>query len=208
MSKTTKRKSAVQRSSPSLSAPSGPSNQVLAGLGVALLVVVLVVLLAGGGLTQPASPAGGGKAAPTAAAPALDTARVGKLEDALKTNPNDKAALIELGNLYYDADRFSEAISWYAKALELDPNNTDVRTDMATAYYYTGDVNRAIEEGRKVLAVDPNKVQARLNMGIWLISQTPPNTTEAIQNWQVVVNLYPGSDSAQQAQALIDKYKK
>jgi len=125
----------------------------------------------------------------------------------LKGSPTDKAALVELGNIYYDAEFYGQAIPYYARELELEPNNTNVRTDMATAYYYNGDTATAIAEGRKVLAIDPNKLQTRMNMGIWLSSITPPNLPEAIQNWQVVVNLYPGSPEATQAQTLIAKYK-
>jgi cytochrome c-type biogenesis protein CcmH/NrfG len=203
MSKASKRKRAAKP--PVEPAGSGPSSQALVGLGLALLVVVVVVLVAGGGAVGlPAS--GGPTAAPTGAS--LDTARVRTLEAAAKANPNDLESRIELGNLYYDAGRYTDAIIWYSQALALSPNDTNVRTDLATAYYYTDDVARAIEEGRKVLAIDKTKVQTLLNMGIWLTSQNPPNTTEAIADWQLVVNLYPGTDPAKQAQTLIDKYNK
>jgi cytochrome c-type biogenesis protein CcmH/NrfG len=203
MSKASKRKRAA--TPPAEPAGAGPSSQALVGLGLALLVVVVVVLIAGGGaLGQP--PAGGSAATPATAA--LDTARVRTLEAAAQANTKDVESRIELGNIYYDAGRYTDAIIWYSQALALNPNDTSVRTDLATAYYYTNDVARAIEEGRKALAIDPNKVQTRLNMGIWLTSLNPPNTTEALQHWQVVVNLYPGTDPAKQAQAFIDKYKK
>jgi tetratricopeptide (TPR) repeat protein len=203
MSKASKRRRAVNP--PVAPAASGPSSQALVGLGLALLVVVVVVLIAGGGaLGQPA--ASGTTSTPSSAS--LDTARVRTLETAAAANTNDLESRIELGNLYYDAGQFAAAIGWYSQTLALSPNDTNVRTDMATAYYYTDDVAKAIEEGRKVLAIDPNKVQTRLNMGIWLTSLNPPNTAEALQHWQVVINLYPGTDPAKQAQTLIDKYKK
>jgi cytochrome c-type biogenesis protein CcmH/NrfG len=203
MSKASKRRRAA--APPVAPAATGPSSQALVGLGLALLVVVVVVLVAGGGaLGQPA--AGGTAGTPSSAS--LDTARVRTLEAAAQANPKDAASRIELGNLYYDAGRYTDAIVWYSQALALNPNDTNVRTDLATAYYYTDDVARAIEEGRKVLAIDSTKVQTLLNMGIWLTSQTPPNTAEAIADWQLVVSLYPGTEPAKQAQTLIDKYKK
>ena len=203
MSKAGKRKRAA--APPAEQAGAGPSSQALVGLGLALLVVVVVVMLAGGGaVAQPA--AGGATATPAAAS--LDTARVTTLQAAAQANPKDVESRIELGNLYYDAGRYPDAITWYSQALALNPNDTNVRTDLATSYYYTGDITKAIEEGRKVLAIDGTKVQTLLNMGIWLTSQNPPNTTEAIADWQLVVSLYPGTDPAKQAQTLIDKYKK
>jgi cytochrome c-type biogenesis protein CcmH/NrfG len=203
MSKASKRRqAAAPQAEP---APAGPSTQALLVLGIALLVVVVVVLLTGGsGLGQPA--AGGPTATPAAAT--LDTARVNTLRAAADANPKDIASRVDLGNLYYDAGRFGDAIIWYTQALLLDPSDTNVGTDLATSYFYSGDATRAIAEGNKVLAIDPNKVQTRLNMGIWLISLNPPNTTEALKHWQIVVNLYPGTDGAKQAQSYIDKYKK
>lgn len=185
----------------------GPSNQVLMGLGLALLVVVIVVLVAGGGLGA-GTPAGTPKPAATPAAAAVDAVRVRALEDAVKANPQNKAPMIELGNLYYDADRFPEAVKWYGAALELDPNNTDVRTDMATAYFYSGDVTRAIAEGRRVLEQAPTKVQALMNMGVWLANQTPPDTAGAIGYWQKVIALYPNTAESKQAQGLISTFSK
>ncbi len=203
MSRASKRKRAAAQ--PAVETETGPSSQALIGLGLALLVVVVVVMVAGGGaLGQPA--AGGTSAVPTTGT--LDSARVSTLQAAAGANPKDIASRIELGNLYYDAGRYTDAIGWYTKALDLDPKNANVRTDLATAYYYTGDVTRAIEEGNKVLAIDSTKVQTLLNMGIWLTSQNPPNTAEALKDWQLVVNLYPGTDAAKQAQTFIDKYKK
>lgn len=206
MSRASKRKQMRQATTRREPEQTGPSGMLLAGLGLALVVVVVVVLLAGGALPS-AGPSAGGQTAKTTPAAGVNAARVAALENVLKTNPSDKAALVELGNIYYDANLFGQAIPYYARELEVDPNNTNVRTDMATAYYYNGDTTTAIAEGRKVLAIDPNKVQTRMNMGIWLTSLTPPNVPEAIQNWQVVVNLYPGSPEATQAQALIAKYK-
>jgi tetratricopeptide (TPR) repeat protein len=203
MSKASKRRRAA--SLPVEQAGAGPSTQALAGLGLALLVVVVVVMLAGGsGFGQPA--ATGSAATPAPAS--VDTAAVRTLEAAAQANPKDATSRIELGNLYYDSGRYVEATGWYSQALALTPNDTNVRTDLATAYFYLGETAKAIEEGRKVLAIDPNKIETRLNMGIWLTSLNPPNTAEALQHWQVVVNLYPGADVAKQAQSYIDKYKK
>src|SRR5262245_9878516 len=47
-------------------------------------------------------------------------ARVANLKKALAANPSDRGALIELGNLYYDANKFDQAASYYEKAVALD----------------------------------------------------------------------------------------
>ncbi len=62
----------------------------------------------------------------------------------LKSNPNDAATLIKLGNLYYDGQAYPQAIEYYEKSLAIQPNNADVRTDLGTSYWYTGNADQAI----------------------------------------------------------------
>ena len=119
MGKASKRRLAAQRAAPP-PPPAGPSGQLLAGLGIALVVVVIVVLVAGGGLGQVGTPAG----TSTSGSATLDTAQVKRLENAVKANPADTTSMIDLGNLYFDADLYEQAIPWYAKALEILPNST------------------------------------------------------------------------------------
>src|SRR5215510_5789461 len=54
-------------------------------------------------------------------APALDQGRVQALNTILKSDPKNVDAVIQLGNVYFDAEQWEDAIQWYRKALELDP---------------------------------------------------------------------------------------
>jgi len=69
----------------------------------------------------------------------------------LQTNPKDVAALIELGNIYYDAGQWNDAIGYYTRALNETPANPDVRTDMGVAYFNGGDADRALKEFDRAL---------------------------------------------------------
>ena len=40
-------------------------------------------------------------------------------------NPKDAQPRVQLGNLYFDAERYAEAIKWYEQAMELDPNDAE-----------------------------------------------------------------------------------
>jgi tetratricopeptide (TPR) repeat protein len=77
-------------------------------------------------------PAAGGRTAPT-----LDQGRVDELTAAINTDPKNTTAIVQLANVYFDAERFTDAISWYEKAVALDPKNADVSTDLGVSYYYT-----------------------------------------------------------------------
>ena len=86
--------------------------------------------------------------------------------EALKRDPNNFDALVQLGNLYYDHHIFPEAIDYYTRALALRPNEVNVRTDLGTAYWYAGFPEKAVAEYEKSLAVDATHVNTLFNMGV------------------------------------------
>ncbi len=127
-------------------------------------------------------------------------ANIANLQQRLQQDPSDLGAMIELGNDYYDAGRYSEAIPWYEKALQSAPTNTDVRTDLGTSYFYSGNLDKAKEQWFKVLERDPNKVQTHYNLAVLYSHETPPDTDNAVKEWQTVIKLAPDSDQAKSAQ--------
>lgn len=173
-------------------------------IGAGVLVALLVLLYS----IEQRSPA------PTAAqqsgttSQASSGANVAALQDRLKQNPEDVDAMIALGNQYYDAGFYTDAITWYGKVIEKQPNNTDVRTDLGTAYFYSGQNDKAKEQWGIVFQQDPNKLQAHMNLGVLYSSQTPPDNDAAAKEWRTVIQLAPGSPSAQQAQSLLQKIGK
>src|SRR5262249_10175258 len=72
-----------------------------------------------------------------AARPPLDTARLKQLEDAVKSDPKNFEAMVELGNMQFDQQEYDAAASWYRKALGLRPQEVTVRTDLGTALFYS-----------------------------------------------------------------------
>ena len=84
----------------------------------------------------------------------------------LDSNPEDRAALIALGNLYYDARQYQAAINNYSRALALDPSDASVRTDMATALWYLGNTDRALAEFDQALTIAPHSPNTLFNRGL------------------------------------------
>jgi tetratricopeptide (TPR) repeat protein len=114
-----------------------------------------------------APPAAGGPAGPGAMPTAQDLAPLAvPMLNALKVDPQNSGALIQLGNLYYDHQVYAEAISYYSKALEFEPRNVNVRTDLGTGYWYSGFPEKAVAEYEKSLAVDPLHANTLFNMGV------------------------------------------
>lgn len=133
------------------------------------------------------------KAADSEAAPLLGQ---------LQTAPSDPGLLAKLGNIYYDAKQYPEAIGYYERALKSQPTDTSVRTDLGTAYWYNGDADTAITQFNKALSYDPIKADTLFNLGIvkW---QGKRDGKGAVAAWQKLLDTNPGYGNKEQVQQLI-----
>lgn len=94
------------------------------------------------------------------------TEHIAHLKHQLEENPNDLEALIGLGNVFYDAAKFPEAIEYYTRAMELSPDDPDVLSDLGVSYRRNGDPDRAIEMFLRATQVRPDHWQSWLNISI------------------------------------------
>jgi len=133
------------------------------------------------------------KAADTEAAPLLAQ---------LKAAPANAGLLAKLGNIYYDAKQYPEAIDYYERALKAEPRDTSVRTDLGTAYWYNGDPDSAIIQFNKSLTYEPNKADTLFNLGIvkW---QGKKDARGAVAAWQKLLDTNPGYANKSQVEQLI-----
>jgi tetratricopeptide (TPR) repeat protein len=142
----------------------------------------------------PAPAAGQG----TQQAPPLDEARVQALLTVIKNDPKNAGAAVQLGNLYFDAERYPDAIKWYEESLRLDPKNPDASTDLGISYYYSGQTDRALEQFETSLTLDPRHTKTMLNKGI-VLAFGKQDLAGAEAAWKQVVAIAPDSQEAQAA---------
>jgi len=116
-------------------------------------------------VAAPAS-ASSAQAGSAPAPPPLDESRAAALEAAANRNPADAQTRIQLGNLYFDAARYNEAVQWYEAALKVDPRDVSASTDLGIAYYYMNQPDRALAQFDRSLAIDPKHSKTLLNVGI------------------------------------------
>ncbi|GAC1402095.1 MAG: hypothetical protein NVSMB64_01300 [Candidatus Velthaea sp.] len=147
------------------------------------------------GSTLPGNPVGGG------GPPAPVMQALAALKDRVAKYPRDSAALVELGNLYFDAAKFDRAVPYYQRALALDPTNPDVRNDQAAALHSSGHDLEALREIDKVLAQRPNFPQALFNKGIVLRSMG--RRSDAVGAYQQYLKAAPKDRHADDARAAI-----
>ena len=152
-----------------------------------------------------AAPAQQQPAAPPQAAP-IDPARIKALEEAAGKNPKDVQSRTQLGNMFFDAEQYPQAITWYEQALALNPNDPNVSTDLGVAYYYTNQNDRALAQFDKSLAIDAKHIKTLLNVGI-VRAFGKQDLAGAGQAWQLVVDLAPDSPEGQAAKKGLEGIK-
>lgn len=128
----------------------------------------------------------------------LDQERVRALQAVAEQNPRDAQPRVQLGNMYFDAEQYPEAISWYEQAFVLDGNDPNLSTDLGVAYYYTNQPDRAIQQFDHSLSVDPKHTKTLLNLGI-VRAFGKQDLQGAARAWEQVVAIAPDSPEGQAA---------
>lgn len=120
----------------------------------------------------------------------------------LAEDPDNVAAVIGLGNAYFDSGTWREAVRHYEHALKLEPRNADVRTDMGTAFRNMGMPDRALDEYRRALEYEPGHLDARYNMGI-VYAFDFKDSAVATHIWEELLRLAPNHAKASYMRACI-----
>ncbi len=125
----------------------------------------------------------------------------------LAADPHNLAALIAIGNAYYDSGHWKEAATYYDRALRLDPGNADVRTDMGSAFRNMGMPERALAEYKKALEYNPGHQNARYNMGV-VYAYDKRDYRAAIRIWEDLLKISPNHPQSEQMRSYIVTFKK
>jgi len=129
------------------------------------------------------------------AVPPVDETRAADLRQAAEQAPADVQVRIDLGNLYFYAQRFEEAVPWYEAVLAREPEAVDVSTDLALAYYYLEDTDRALAQFDRSLEIDPAHPKTFLSIGM-VRAFGNRDLDGAMAAWEEVVRVAPGSSEA------------
>lgn len=138
------------------------------------------------------------QAPPVSEAPPLDETRAAQLREAAEGAPDDVQVRVDLANLYFDSQRFEDAIPWFEAAIMLDPEAVDVITDLGVAYFYIDDTDRALAQFARSLEVDPAHAKTILNLGI-VRAVGNQDLDGAFEAWEEVLRVAPGSPEAMAA---------
>lgn len=145
------------------------------------------------------APASAPAGPPPAAAAVFDEAQAAALRTIAEKDPANVQSRVQLGNLYFDAERYQDAIQWYEAAFKLNPSDVGVSTDLGVCFYYTNQPDRAVRQMEESLRIDPRHTKSLLNLGI-VKAFGKQDLAGAAAAWEEVVKIAPGSQEAQAAQ--------
>ena len=130
------------------------------------------------------------------------------LEEAVRKNPQDMHAWIQLGNHLFDENKPREAIRAYENALNIKGDNPDVLTDMGIMYRQLGEFGRAAEIFTQASAIHPQHEQSRFNLGVVLFFDLN-RKDEARKVWRELLGINPGARTPDGAllRTMLDEWK-
>jgi tetratricopeptide (TPR) repeat protein len=152
------------------------------------------------GAAPASAPAG---AAPGSAPAILDETQVQALRNVVDRDAKNATARAQLGNLYYDAGRYADAIKWYGESIALDPGDVNVSTDLGVSYYYSNQPDLAIKQLEHSLSIDPKHTKTLLNLGV-VRAFGKQDLKGATEIWRRLVELSPDSQEGRQAKQALD----
>ncbi|UCH21864.1 MAG: tetratricopeptide repeat protein [Deltaproteobacteria bacterium] len=118
------------------------------------------------------------------------SSKIAALELEVAQNPTKVGSWIQLGNLYFDTNKYDRAIMAYKKSLELNPQNADVWTDMGVMYRRSGQPAEAIKAFDKAIEINPRHEISRFNKGIVLLHDLN-DQENAIRAWEELIKINP-----------------
>jgi tetratricopeptide (TPR) repeat protein len=150
-----------------------------------------------------AAPSGGGSSSRAAV---LDESQVQALKNVADRETSNPAPRTQLANLYFDAERYDDAIKWYEQAIALAPSDPNVSTDLGVCYYYTNQPDKALAQFAHSLQLDPKHTKTLLNVGI-VKAFGKQDLEGASQAWEQVIQLAPDSPEGQAAKRALDSLR-
>ena len=179
-----------------------------------MMVVVFVALAVGflGGVFYSSYKSAPRKDAPPPShspVPNAQPSGMSELEKETALHPDNVAAWVQLGNLYFDANQVDKAIAAYKRSLALVPGNADVLTDLGVMYRRKGRPREAIKAFDRAIQVNPRQEAAYFNKGVVFLHDLN-DRENAIKAWEELLRVNPMAkvQSGELVMELVENIKK
>ena len=124
---------------------------------------------------------------------------------AIELDPKSAGAQVNLGTIFFNARKWTEAERHYRRALEIDPEYALAHFDIANLYDERGDRVKAQTHYEAALRVSPHYADAHYNLA--LLYQGSNQPMKAVQHWRAYLKLDPSSRWADIARRELTKLR-
>ena len=142
------------------------------------------------------TPTGQETTAAASGATPVDQAKLAALMQKISANPKDVASLQAIGDLYFGANDYTNAVLWEQKILAVDPKNQVALLAAGAAQFNLGNAVEAKKTWLIAAGLYPNNAEVHYDLGFLYFSQTPPDTAKMTAEWEKVVAIDPNSQLA------------
>lgn len=152
-----------------------------------------------GGQTQATQPAGGVPGGhPSVPGAGGSMAEVQATVENARQNPRDLEAQLKAAELFYQIQRYDQAIEFLAKANEIQPENFEVIVNLGNTNFDAGKYGEAEKWYISALAKKPDNLDVRTDMGLTYIFREKPDYDRAITEFKRVLDADPNHPLALQ----------
>ncbi len=114
--------------------------------------------------------------------------------DTVEKSPDGYIPHGSLGNVYFEQQRFDEAIKEYMIAIKLKPDSPEAHNSLGLVYFDQQRFEDAIKEYMIAIKLKPDSSEAHNNLGLVYFEQQ--KFEEAIKEYMTVIKLKPNSPAA------------
>jgi tetratricopeptide (TPR) repeat protein len=127
-----------------------------------------------------------------------------ELRKYLKTKPDDRIAREALINLYLNADRITDAISYFRDWLKTHPTDVEAVRSIATLYAKLGDFNESLKWYQTITILQPRDPEAFYTFGVVCYEKVAKNPPADINERLAIIER--GKRALEQASRLRNDY--
>jgi len=138
-------------------------------------------------------------------ADSLQTAPLPQVTEAIekaKQQPESFEAQMTAADLYYQIQRFEDAVKFYLNASRLRPNELEPVVKLGNAYFDSEQYEEAEKWYLAALKRTPDDINVRTDLGLTFFLRTPRDIDRAIKEYQSSLQLVPDHEITLQNLAL------
>ena len=120
-----------------------------------------------------------------------------QVTEALKnaeSKPEDFKAQADVGDLYYQIQRFDEAAKFYERAVKIRPDSVETLVKAGNAQFDAENYEAAEKWYTAALAKNPNDVNVRTDLGLSFYLRNPPDVDRAIKEYKISLEKSPNHE--------------